>query len=624
MKRSGSILKREYDEYDEYDLPPLSNQEHGEAHAKLVAREKAAAEAAEAERLAVHDEASNVHASSDQTDDEYEETEDAARDQQLLDEDDGFAPNDEQVEAEEIDRLLGNPVEPETLETPESPELDEATRLQRKQLRLEAEKRHANIARYTAVNLGIDVLDPDHIGPYDFDAHRHIAFFKEDFCETVSVRVAQALSFKTYPLPNGSQFNAQSWVRLRQLGVDEIWKIVDTHMSKRLKEVLGRRKFGRQEVLDLPKLTMEDQFRRGLYVDHVQHQTKGDKLYTGSATSELGFAGRWFQYDHMKAGAGLNNPERARLHLSAGLEQHATMHLRPLVFLDDLDRSLILLIEGLMMDFIGTIDRSATRPISFNLGGNGNYVLHNPEILETSKQAFPSQRQPMEFEGLNSVSALKQMSVCKLPRSGCPLGGYNCKEKASLVIVDGVPKVVCRHCATSWNQMISKGKVASDNTGDWDKYVAKRKAAKHPFAQSAEVVAAQIVSPYVCSDCGRDFKSQHMKDKHTCKLCEHCKHVYGGSVAEFQVHEANCNGVFKAGPQRKRVDKYSCPLCMEPFTMPDSLKAHEENGRCLAVEANRKPAGEFNCPVCRAPFSLKASLVRHQKSRCKGARVLPR
>ena len=30
----------------------------------------------------------------------------------------------------------------------------------------------------------------------------------------------------------------------------------------------------------------------------------------------------------------------------------------PLVFLDDLDSSLVLLIEGLMMDFLGTIDRT--------------------------------------------------------------------------------------------------------------------------------------------------------------------------------------------------------------------------------------------------------------------------
>ena len=47
MKRSGSILEHEYREYED-ELPPPSNQEHGEAHAKLLAREKAAAEAAEA------------------------------------------------------------------------------------------------------------------------------------------------------------------------------------------------------------------------------------------------------------------------------------------------------------------------------------------------------------------------------------------------------------------------------------------------------------------------------------------------------------------------------------------------------------------------------------------------
>jgi hypothetical protein len=47
MKRSGSILEREYREYED-GLPRPSNQEHGKAHAKLLAREKAAAEAAEA------------------------------------------------------------------------------------------------------------------------------------------------------------------------------------------------------------------------------------------------------------------------------------------------------------------------------------------------------------------------------------------------------------------------------------------------------------------------------------------------------------------------------------------------------------------------------------------------
>ena len=47
MKRSGSILEREYREYED-ELPPPSNQKNGEAHTKLLAREKAAAEAAEA------------------------------------------------------------------------------------------------------------------------------------------------------------------------------------------------------------------------------------------------------------------------------------------------------------------------------------------------------------------------------------------------------------------------------------------------------------------------------------------------------------------------------------------------------------------------------------------------
>jgi hypothetical protein len=45
--QSGSILEREYREYED-ELSPPSNQKHGEAHTKLLAREKAAAEAAEA------------------------------------------------------------------------------------------------------------------------------------------------------------------------------------------------------------------------------------------------------------------------------------------------------------------------------------------------------------------------------------------------------------------------------------------------------------------------------------------------------------------------------------------------------------------------------------------------
>lgn len=55
------------------------------------------------------------------------------------------------------------------------------------------------------------------------------------------------------------------------------------------------------------------------------------------------------------------SPCRTKLHLAAGLERRATMHLRPLDFLDDLDSSLVLLIEGLMMDFLGTIDRTGPR-----------------------------------------------------------------------------------------------------------------------------------------------------------------------------------------------------------------------------------------------------------------------
>jgi hypothetical protein len=673
MKRSGSILEREYDEYD-YDLPPPSNQEHGEAQAELLAREKAAGEAAEAERRASElaaieaaqaklladelaaaeaaralevpttrrlrnrevvpnyrdvlpasddeqnaaaDEESNGHASGDHTDNEYEDT-----DQQLLDEDDEFVPDDEQMEAEEIDRLLGNPVEPETPETPETPELDEATRLHRKQRNFETRRRRANIANYTAINLGIDVLDPDRIGPFDSDAHRHIAFFKEDFCETVSVRVAQALSFKTFPLPKESQFNTQSLIRLKQLGVDGIWRIIDTRMTKRVKEVLGRRKFGRQEVLDLPKLTVEDQHRRGCYLDHVQHPTKGDKLYTGSATGENGLAGRWITYNDFKVGAQPNAPERTRLHLSAGLEPLATMHLRHLVFLDDIDSSVILLIEALLMDFLGTIDRTP-RHIGASRSNGRTIVLQSPEILETSKQAFPRQRQPMEFEGLNSVSSLKQMGGCKLPHGRCPLDSWSCKENPRLVVADGDPKVICLNCAELWNRWLRKGTAVNDSTGDWDEFVAKRKAAKAPLVQSAEIIAAQPLYPYVCSDCGRDYKSQSELDKHSCRMCKHCKHVFANntSLPTVAAHVAKCEGVFKGTRVKQTVNHYSCPLCSGDFKSAQWLRKHENEGRCLAVEANREP-DMIDCSTCWKQYVNKRGLQQHHRLLlCTGVRA---
>jgi hypothetical protein len=122
-------------------------------------------------------------------------------------------------------------------------------------------------------------------------------------------------------------------------------------MANQVKAVLGRCKFGRREALALPKLREVDQFKRGVYVDHVQDDDLEDEsiddLYVGSATGECGFAGRWVSYDKMGAGGSANNRERNGLHLSKALKPSAAMHLRPLMIFEDLDPSLVLLMEGL-------------------------------------------------------------------------------------------------------------------------------------------------------------------------------------------------------------------------------------------------------------------------------------
>jgi hypothetical protein len=444
---------------------------------------------------------SNGYVSGNHVDNDNEDIDEADKaEQELLAGDDEVVDNDEQIEDAELDRMLG--VSAVSEETP-SLDDDEA----RKQRELEKRKRHDSIAKYTAVDLGREVTDPNHVGTYNVEARRNIGFFKDDFCEMVATRVAEASSL-VHPLPDGSSFNTQSWVRLKQLGVDRIWSLVDGATSNKVKEVLGRRRFGLREALDLPKLTEEDQFRSGVYIDWVQDQL-GNSLYVGSATGECGFAGRWVKYDRLKAGFGLNDRERQGLHLSSGLKQGATMHLRPLVIFEDLDRSISLLVEGLMMDFLGTVDRTSTRTI---MTGQGR-VLHSPEILEATKQAFPSERRSPDFEGLNAVSALKQMGTIRMPAGACPMGTYYCVKKPQLIVAAGVPKIVCTCCYTLWRKWLRDGRAVSDSAASWNSWVAKRKKTKAPLVQDPSIV--HQMHDHVCPRCNKSFRLVQQLADHT-------------------------------------------------------------------------------------------------------------
>jgi hypothetical protein len=509
---------------------------------------------------------SNGHVSGDHTDNENE---DSAAEQRLLDADDEVVDTDEQVEGAAIERLLGAVAEPE--ETP--PSADDESPAQR---RLEARRRRETIAKFTAVNLGREVSDPDHIGTYEVEARRHIDDFKHDWNETVAERVSQASSL-AYPLHPGSAFNLQSWTRLRQLGVDRIWQIVDAATSNRVKEVLGRRKFGRREALALPKLREVDQFKRAIYIDHVQddglEDDSLDGLYVGSATGPCGTAGRWVKYDKLAAGGGVNDKERDGLHLSSGLEPTATMHLRPLMIFEDLDASLVLLMEGLVMDFLGTIDRSSTRTIRMGVRGREGTILHSPTLLEASKRAFPSQRQSPDFKGLNAVSALKQMGKVKLPFHGCPMGSPYCDAIPTVMIAAGAPQVVCSICSRLWWKWLKDGRAVADDADIWEKWVVKRKETQPPFAQDASVV--HTMHEFECAKCHIDHKTAKRLRDHNCRACRKCGHVLA-RIDQVAPHVAKCEGVWKdAGRKTRRSNKNTCDTCGETFTAASSLERHE-------------------------------------------------
>lgn len=506
----------------------------------------------------------NGHVSGDHTDNENEDIDEA--DQALLDADNEVVETEEQVEEAALERLLGEPAVPE--ETP--PSADEETPEQR---RLATARRREAITKYTAVNLGREVSDPNHLGTYQVEARLHVENFKHDWCEMVAERVSQASSL-AHPLPDRCPFNTQSWVRLRQLGVDGTWQIVDRATSVAVKEVLGRRKFGRLEALALPRLREVDQFKPGVYVDHVQDDGLEDECidgaYVGSATGENGLAGRWVKYDKLKAGGLPNDRERNGRHLSSGLKPSATMHLRPLmIFEDGFDRSIALLIEGLVMDFLGTVDRTSTRTIET---GNGR-VLQCPEILEAGKKAFPSQRQPPAFKGLNAVSALKQMGPARLPAGACPMGTPYCVQKPQLIVAAGVSKIVCKLCYTLWRKWLRDGKAVSDAVDSWDKFVAKRKAVKPAFVQDDSVV--HKVHDFVCGDCKIDHKTERRLQNHRCRACKECKHVFA-RIDQVAPHQAKCEGVYNAvGRKPKRTHKNTCPKCGETFTEASSLFRHD-------------------------------------------------
>lgn len=132
------------------------------------------------------------------------------------------------------------------------------------------------------------------------------------------------------------------------------------YLTFRQQEILGRgrrRAFDLEDAVELPALEATQQHEQVTYLDLVEDPSNGNGLYAGSATGQQGAAQRWYNYDTAKRLGHATKNEANGSHQKAFLKPGATMHLRPLmIFPRSMPSTLVEVMEGLMMDFLETIE----------------------------------------------------------------------------------------------------------------------------------------------------------------------------------------------------------------------------------------------------------------------------
>jgi hypothetical protein len=419
----------------------------------------------------------------------------------------------------------------------------------------EKKKRRARVYhmnKLTDANLGQSV-DNQNTKPSDPKKKENIAKFERKCRKLAETVYRQAVeSSKSWPLPRECRFAPAAVVAIKKMGVKGVLAMILKYITLTAQEILGRNDvLSFEDACDLPGLDPSQQYDDGVYYNIVRNEDGTISIYVGSATGAQGFVQRLSTYDTAMRLGHASAQESRSLHFKAFLKPNSKIFWRPLmVFAKDenVSRTHILIMEGLMMDLLETVDRTNTDPVLIGVGKSRNWLIHSAVMLEQSKEAYPGQIST-SYQGLNKVSALKQV---QFPRQNitCPVQCANCLHDARGVFVylDGVPKLVCAGCRRYWNRLHQGRDLTGRELEAWSEFVQIRRK---------DTVQREVLKFLQCQHCDRPI----------------------WFLTSMKRHEAVCGENPDVKAKRKPVVA-NCKHCDKGFTKKGNMKRHEE--KCKA------------------------------------------
>jgi hypothetical protein len=428
---------------------------------------------------------------------------------------------------------------------------------------------------------------------YPSDAMRqaNIEAFRTDMLHTITTRHKRAAEYTQWPLPQDCEFSPAAKYTLVAMGVDNAMAMMLNCVTLYRQEILGRGRlhpFELEDVNDLPALPASQEHSKVIYVDFVEDPENGNGKYTGSGQGQQGGVGRWITYDTAKRLGRAPKSEARSLHYKAFLQPSAKLHLRPLlIFPDNVPSTHVELMEALMKDFLGTIDRENLNEVRIKNKQGGGFLLHNSAMLERSKEAFPPERQRTLCKGLNKVSAFKQATFPRM-KQGCPVRSDKCthKGRGSVVYLDGEPVLICEPCGSSFRERTQDLPVAG-----------KMHEAFKEFAKIRVGTPVQRVF----------FPLRW-------RVCQHCKKQCATRMDALKKHEVHC----KKNPNAEESKTSECQYCHEQKSS-HNIKPHEKI-------CEKNPAKKTNeskkteCQYCHGQICSK-NIRKHERSCTKNSDV---
>lgn len=231
------------------------------------------------------------------------------------------------------------------------------------------------------------------------------------------------------------------WSFLRKVSLEFLLELYLDAFSLRVKSILGKRHFGKDDLLQLPRNWKTCKLR-GCYVDVITgsgvENRAGYDVYVGSSTRKWGIRARMNDYESVKMGRRVEKRDHGA-HLSLLRKDSCQINLRLLATLSPIStpRPYVNFLEKVLSVYLQTLQTP----------GPTYHEWATPMALYWTKQCTPRDLLPVLYMGLNRACQLRQgLYAPKGPRV-C----FNCQASKSdkwFTAVAGRPffDVICTNC----------------------------------------------------------------------------------------------------------------------------------------------------------------------------------